>query len=122
MENDVLEVFARIGYEIERRLGEAGTALLLVIFLWVFWATPLDTIVATALIALAYYRFTRKKDPPPLRNGFWVTVLGILLVVWGVTSLTGVVYKSWELGLIFAGLLLIILGVMGGEGSERGSR
>ncbi len=121
LEDEIVEALARVGYEIERRLTEPGVALLAVLLIWVFWPTPLDAIVATCLIALAYYRHTRKKEPPPPSN-HWLTALGVVLVAWGLYSLAGeYINVPWEVGLILAGIILIILGTGGGRsGKKRG--
>ena len=120
IEEELLESLARVGYEIERRLTEPGVAILAAVLLWVFWPTPLDTLVATCLLALLYYRNTRKRDPPAMENGFWLSALGIVLVAWGMYSLAEEYFKiPWQVGLILAGLLLIILGAGGDRGGER---
>ena len=121
LEEELLESLARIGYEIERRLAEPGIAILAAVLLWALWPTPLDALVATCLLALLYYRNTRKRDPPALESGFWPSALGIILVAWGLYSLAWEFLAiPWQVGLILAGLLLIVLGAGGGRGGERG--
>ena len=116
LEDELLDALAGVGLEIERRLVEAGVAVLMVILVWVFWMTPIDAAILTCIVALIYYRKSRGRDPPAPRDSVWLTVLGLVITAWGFTGLLGSFYRDpWEVGLILAGLLLIALGSMRGE-------
>lgn len=121
-EERFLEVLAGLGYEIEKRLTEPGIAILAGVLLWAFWPTPIDTLAATCFLALLYYRKTRGKEPPELRDSSWLMAIGLVLVAWGSYSLAGTfVAVPWQVSLILAGALLIALGYTGGKNGKGGS-
>ncbi|MEM1509646.1 MAG: hypothetical protein QXY49_06890 [Thermofilaceae archaeon] len=121
-EERFLEILAGLGYEIEKRLTEPGIAILVGVLLWAFWPTPIDTLAATCFLALLYYRKTRGKEPPELKDNSWLTAIGLVLIAWGLyASLGTFVNVPWQASLVLVGALLIALGYTGGKNGKGGS-
>ena len=125
---ELLDMLAGVGEIVERWVADPGRAMLVVMITWILWPTPLDALLATALLVAAYYRATGRKgcSEEELREKLSrmgepaLLLVGALLLVVGTYLLIGrLIAIPWEFSLIVVGAFLIATGVaLGGRSGE----